>query len=127
MKQADVRVGSIALTFAGFAAILAASTLALEARGAKASDAIPDYEQRKLFARCDSVFLVVQDLREKKASEIGLTKEAVVNAVESRLRVARLFEPKSSQYLYVNVNLAGDYGFSVSIQLHRYTTPSVFE
>ena len=116
MKQADVRVGLIALTFAGFAA----STLALEARGAKASDAISDYEQRALFAQCDPVDLVVEDLWKKKASEIGLTEEAVVNAAESRLRAARLFEPKSNSYLYVNVILAGGYGFGVFIKLKRY-------
>ena len=41
------------------------------------------------------------------AKEIGLTKESIQAAVESRLRAARLYNSKKIQYLYVSVSVDG--------------------
>ncbi len=125
MKQAHVRVKLVAFIFAGFAAALTTSASEFGTRKAKASDVIGildlDSEKRKLFARCTPVGLGVENLGKEEAKKIGLTKEAVVNAVESRLRAARLFETEilGSQYLYVNVNLVGN-SFNVQTQLDRF-------
>ena len=62
----------------------------------------------QLFTNCEAIYVLVEGLS-ADASKIGLTKESIQNAVESRLRSARIFSTtrKMSHYLYVNVNVAG--------------------
>ena len=82
-----------------------------------------------LFTRCAPMRLIVEELSEEVARDIGLTEEAIVNAVESRLRAARLFDPDvtrtPSTYLYVQVSLVGR-AFSISIQLKRWLLDTGF-
>jgi hypothetical protein len=68
-------------------------------------------ERRLLYTACASMDLVVESLGPEDSQRIGLTRQAIENAAESRLRVARLFAPfkeqdlHRQQYLYLNVNL----------------------
>ena len=72
-----------------------------------------------LFNECQGMDLVVEGLHED-AGEIGLTKESIQAATESRLRSARLYEPDNLiQYLYVNVNVFGSV-FSARVEYHKY-------
>ena len=71
----------------------------------------------KLFAECRPMDLVVEGLP-SHAAEIGLTKESIRAAAESRLRAARLFSPESEQYLYINVNVVGA-AFSISVEYKK--------
>ena len=49
-------------------------------------------QQFELFVNCQPVYLVVEDLHMPHAEKIGMTKAAIINAAESRLR--------SCSYLY---------------------------
>ena len=71
----------------------------------------------KLFAECRPMDLVVEGLP-SAAAEIGLTKESIRAAAESRLRATRLFSPESKQYLYINVNM-GSAAFSLSVEYYK--------
>ena len=71
-----------------------------------------------LFNECRDMFLVVENLHED-AGEIGLTKESIQVAVESRLRSARLYNPEPSiPDLYVNVNVSGA-AFSILMEYNK--------
>ena len=60
----------------------------------------------RLWNACRPLYLVVEDLN-KHAEEIGLTKERIQTAAESRLRAARLYDAEAADhYLYVNVTVA---------------------
>ena len=71
----------------------------------------------KLFSDCQPMSLVVEGLS-PDASEIGLTKESIVAAAESRLRAARLYDAEARHFLYVSVNVAGP-AFSRSLELMK--------
>ena len=72
-----------------------------------------------LFNECQGMDLVVEDLHEN-AGEIGLTKESIQAATESRLRSARLYNPDHLYaYLYVNVNVIGP-AYSIDIEFKKW-------
>ncbi len=59
----------------------------------------------RLWNACRPLDLVVEGLTED-AEEIGLTRERIQTAAESRLRAARLYDAEAADhYLYVNVNV----------------------
>ena len=68
-----------------------------------------DFERFKLFNNCEPMYLLVLDFNNiENAENIGLTKERVQFAVESRLRGARLFRSGfGTPFLRVRVNFAG--------------------
>ena len=76
-----------------------------------------------LFTACAPMFFLVEDLHPEAPQETGLTREAIENAVESRLRSARLFavpeKQERLQFLYINVNVARDV-FAIEVALSRY-------
>ena len=78
-----------------------------------------------LAAFCNPIGIIVENLRDVDARKVGLTRQDIVNAVESRVRVARLFSAESPQYLYVNVNPVRN-AFSIIIELHRRTENTGF-
>lgn len=85
-----------------------------------------EYEQMQLFAQCTPVSLIVGiDLEEAKS--IGVTEKSIVNAVESRLRSARLFSSDeiSQQSLVVSLSLVNQ-AFHVSIELVRFVLDTGF-
>ena len=61
--------------------------------------------------------LIVEDLL-SDAAEIGLTRESIQAAAESRPRAARPFGPLSSQCLYIDVNVQGA-GASISLRYNK--------
>ena len=60
----------------------------------------------QLWSACPPLDLIVEGLPED-AEEIGLTRERIQTAAESRLRAARLYDAEAGHYLYVNVNVVG--------------------
>ena len=69
---------------------------------AGAAEEITDRDRFKLWNNCKPMDLVVESL--DKDLDIGLTTEAILVAVRSRLRAARLYEADAFPYLYVNVS-----------------------
>ena len=98
-------------------AALLLSALALPFSASGAAGEITDFKRFRLFADCRPMRLVVEDLP-GGVLKIGLTKEAIRAAVESRLRSARLYDSRASHYLYVNVNVAGR-AFSISLEFNK--------
>ena len=82
-----------------------------------------ELERKKLYTACAPMDFVVEYLDPENSQRIGLTEQDIANAVESRLRGARLFAPPEKQnreqYLYVNVNIVG-YAFSIEVKLIRH-------
>ena len=101
---------------------LSALALLFSASGA-AGDAIDDSIKRfQLFADCRPMRLLVESLPDG-ASKIGLAKEAIQAAVESRLRSARLYRSIGHSsigfaYLYVNVNVV-DRAVSIRLEFRK--------
>ena len=100
--------------------IVAVSWLAIGAMLGSATAA-----DEKLYTACAPMDSVVEQLDPEDLQAIGLTKEDIENAVESRLRAARLFAPTAEQtndkeqFLYINVNITTR-AHSVSVNLQRY-------
>ncbi len=104
--------------------IVAALVLATSAMTSSATTTNKsEIERWKLYTACAPMDFLVESLRPKNVREIGLTRETIVNAMESRLRAARLFAltpiEKKNQYLYVNVNIVGS-AFHIAVELYRY-------
>ena len=82
-------------------------------------------ERNKLFTGCAPMDFVVEELDPEDTQKTGLTKQIIANAVESRLRAARLFTSiaeqtkDKEQYLYINVGIA-THAFNVNVDLDRY-------
>lgn len=57
-------------------------------------------EKFQLYTQCSPVKLLVEELSED-AEALGLKKKKIINLVESRLRSARIYDEKSSSYLYM--------------------------
>ena len=93
--------------------LVALAFLATEAAGETPSPV----DRFALFTDCQPMGLVVEGLP-PDASEIGLTRESIIAAVESRLRAARLYDAEATHLLYVNVNVAGR-AFSYSLELKK--------
>ena len=62
----------------------------------------------QLWNACRPLYLLVVEGPTEDAEEIGLTKERIQTAAESRLRAARLYDAEAADhFLYVNVNVVG--------------------
>ena len=81
-------------------------------------------ERFRLFNACSPMELVIETLTDKEAT-IGLTKEALQAAVESRLRTARLYTVDSAKanysWLYVNI-LVVVRAYSIRVLYHKRVT-----
>ena len=98
------------------AASLALSFLTTAAVG----EATAASDRFRLFADCGPMGLVVEELNED-ATKIGLTKESIQAAAESRLRSARLYNTNGDPYLSIQVNVAGR-GFSVRLEFRKWVS-----
>lgn len=77
-----------------------------------------DRDRFELFSDCQPIYLIAGDLT-PAAVEIGLTKEAVRAAVESRLRSAQLYNPgASTPFLYVYVHVVG-IAFHIDLEYNK--------
>ena len=75
-------------------------------------------ERFELFAKCEPMGFGVEDLS-PDASEIGLTRQSIQYAVESRLRSARLYGSAQKDHsLHINVHVAGGV-FSVLLEYKK--------
>ena len=100
------------------ALLLSALALPSFAFGTAGDDIDESIRRFKFFADCRPMRLVVESLS-PDASKIGLTKEAIRAAAESRLRSARLYRSIGfSPYLYINVNVVGR-GFDISLDFKK--------
>ena len=100
------------------AALLLSALAPLFSASGAAGESIREKRQRfQLYADCRPMDLVVEDLPGGVLT-IGLTKEAIQAAVESRLRSARLYDSRASHYLYVNVNVVGR-AFSIRLEFNK--------
>lgn len=94
---------------------LALSLVAPHSTGETAEETLDRF---MLFSNCSPVTLVVERLH-SDASKIGLTKESLEIAVESRLRSARLYSPELlTPRLYLNVSTV-DSAFSISLEYSK--------
>ena len=75
------------------------------------------YARFELFADCGPMRLVVEELNEA-ATKIGLTREAIQAAAESRLRSARLYSAEAVPHLYIQVTVAGQ-AFNAATQYKK--------
>ena len=78
------------------------------------------FERFQLFNNCEPMYLLVFDFNNiENAENIGLTKERVQFAVESRLRGARLFRSGTgTPFLRVSVNFSG-VAYTVSADYYK--------
>ena len=77
-----------------------------------------DMQRFELFNTCEPFDLVIEGV-ESDARKIGLTKESITMAAESRLRSARLYSSVATgAYLYVNVNVVGN-AFSLVLRFNK--------
>ena len=81
-------------------------------------------ERFRLFNACRPMRLAVEQLNDD-AANIGLTRETLQAAAESRLRAARLYTEDPTRadfaYLYVNVNVTGR-AFNISLGYSKWVT-----
>ena len=84
-----------------------------------------DIETRQLYTACAPMDIVIESLNPEYSQHTGLTEKAVLNAVESRIRTARLFaatidqDRDRDQYLYVRVAIFNN-AFSIRVALYRF-------
>ena len=71
--------------------IVAALLLAIGLQTSSAAITREEWERMVFYAACAPMSFAVTDLTPEGVRETGLTKQAIINAVESRLRGARLF------------------------------------
>lgn len=74
------------------------------------AQAVSDWDRFELFNACRPMELVVENLT-PDAQAVGLTRERIQLAAESRLRAARLYtesmEKANRAYLYINIHVIG--------------------
>lgn len=85
---------------------------------------ISDWDRFRLFNACRPMELVVEDLT-PNAQAVGLTRERIQLAAESRLRAARLYtgsrEKANRAYLYINIHVVGR-AHKISVQYKKWVT-----
>ena len=85
-----------------------------------------DESARLLYADCGNMSVAVEDL-DADAGEIGLTKSAIQNALEARIRSAKLYASigGAPQFIYANVMVVGK-AFSIRLGLYRWIKDAGF-
>ena len=99
--------------------ILPTAVLALGlALPATAAEGITKRDRFELWARCQPMELVVEDLS-NSTKKIGLRKAEIERAVRSRLRGARIYTDKlGDHFLYVRVSIVGS-AYSARVAFSR--------
>ena len=104
--------------------IVSVLVLAIGLQASSAEDVSTEFRRNALHTACAPMALVVDLEPESSAKEIGLTKQAIINAAASRLRGARLFasfeeQTLSLQYLHLVVAMH-DSAYVANLYLKRY-------
>lgn len=94
----------------------------LASANVQAQDYHDEHDRFRLYAGCAPVGLLVEGLG-PPATDIGLTRNAILTTVRSRLRGARIYSSEQYHvpYLYVNINVLGR-AFSIKINLNKYVS-----
>lgn len=91
------------------------------------AQAVSDRDHFKLFNACRPMKLVVEKLS-PDAQAVGLTRERIQLAAESRLRAARLYtestEKANDTYLYVYIHVVG-HAFTTIVSYYKLVTDLV--
>lgn len=97
--------------------LILALTLPVAALGRSADDRVARFQ---LYNGCQPFELLVEDYSADEGyREIGLTRQAIQNLAESRLRAARLYtDTDSPQYLYINIKVVGR-AFSIILEFKK--------
>lgn len=95
---------------------VASATMPASLVGAQRSDA--EDLAFQLYTACQPINLFVESFRDDE-EDIGLSRQAVVNAAESRLRAARMYnDAVRAWFLYIRINVVG-LAFRVDVQFKR--------
>ena len=86
---------------------------------AAAQTEVTALDRFRLFNDCRPLFLFVEDVSDD-AVDIGLTRERLQFAVESRLRSARLYTSTTSPFLSVTVTVLG-VAFNLNVKYFKQT------
>lgn len=98
--------------------LLAYLLLAVPLPAAAQDDAANRMERFALLSDCQRMLLTVEGLSED-AADIGLTRDSLIAAAESRLRAARLYtDALPGPVLYVNVTVI-EVAFSINLELKK--------
>ena len=88
------------------------------------AQAVSDLDHFKLFNACRPMLLVVERLS-SDAQAVGLTRERIQLAAESRLRAARLYteswEKANRAYLYINIHVKSP-ALSITVEYKKRVT-----
>ena len=95
---------------------------ALIASPLAAAEKISNFDRFQLWADCEPIALIVEKLEHK--ARFGLTKDAVLTTVRSRLRAARIYDDGSpDSFLHVEVgilrNKPGNQTYVVGFKYHK--------
>ena len=101
--------------FAAVSVALVALAVSIPASGETVEEA---FSRFLVYNDCGPMRLLVEGVDED-ATKIGLTKEALQAAAESRLRAARLYDRDADPYLYISVNVVGP-AFGVGVEFNKY-------
>ena len=104
--KASNNLGLTPLDLAKYRNFISMKALQLLSTAAETFTFEEEIDRFELFAECEPLQLVVEELGEA-AAKIGLTEESIQAAAESRLRSARLYSTKAGQGLYINANVIG--------------------
>lgn len=81
-------------------------------------------ERFRLFTNCMPIDYVIEGLT-SDGETIGLSEKVLQNAVESRLRSARIYDSEMDRYLYININVTRrSFGMSVDFRKVVFDTDS---
>ena len=85
-----------------------------------------DVRARMLYANCGNMSVVVERLS-ANAGKVGLRESAIQNALEARIRSAKLYASNDGgpQYIYANVMVVGN-AFNVQLELNRWIMDAGF-
>lgn len=88
------------------------------------AQAMSDWDRFMLFNACRPMNLVVEDLP-SGAQAVGLTRERIQLAAESRLRAGRLYtesrEKANRAYLYIRIHVFGR-AYSITVKYKKWVT-----
>lgn len=110
---------SVCWTAAAWIATLVVAASGLQARADDAPPVLGDATARSLYADCGDMAVAVESRRSRE-SDMVVARAAMQNALESRIRAARIYAPRgeSPQVVYAEVAVAGE-AFRVTLELHR--------
>ena len=100
--------------------LIMAASLAVTLVSSTAVGETSRYARFQLFSGCGPMRLVVGELH-KAAQKLGLARESIQAAAESRLRAARLYSTEAEPYLRIQAAV-GKTAFSVRLEFKKWVS-----